>query len=90
MGLRYKQITIEERCEMARLCAAGQTIRQIAASLDRAPSTLRLDVTSWGKTDEFARRVEGKDYFFFGSDPQYTARREEGFAYLETTYKATR
>lgn len=52
--------------------------------------TLRLDVTSWGKTDEFARRIEGKDYFFFGSDPQYTVRREEGFAYLEATYEATR
>ncbi len=52
--------------------------------------TLRLDVTSWGKTDEFARRIEGKDYFFFGSDPQYTARREEGFAFLRDTYAATR
>ncbi len=52
--------------------------------------TLRLDVTSWGKTDEFARRIEGKDYFFFGSDPQYTVRREEGFAFLRDTYAATR
>ena len=52
--------------------------------------TLRLDVTSWGKTDEFARRIEGKDYFFFGSDPQYTVRREEGFAFLRSTYAATR
>ena len=52
--------------------------------------TLRLDVTSWGRTNEFDRRIEGKDYFFFGSDPQYTARREEGFAYLAQAYEASR
>ena len=44
MGLRYTQIAIEERCEMARLRAAGQTIRQIAASLGRAPSTVAREL----------------------------------------------
>ena len=39
MGLRYTQISIEERCEIARLRATGASVRQIAASLDRAPST---------------------------------------------------
>jgi len=39
MGLRYGQITIEERCEIARLRATVESVRQIAASLDRAPST---------------------------------------------------
>ena len=52
--------------------------------------TLRLDVTSWGKTNEFERRIDGQDYFFFGSDPQYTVRREEGFAYIEAAYNASR
>ncbi len=52
MGNRYSQISIEERCEprpkvesldgigLARLQTAGNSIRQIAASLDRAPSTI--------------------------------------------------
>ena len=39
MGKRYGQVTLEERCEMARLQAAGRAVRQIAAALDRAPST---------------------------------------------------
>ncbi len=44
MGNRYSQITIEERCEIARLQAAGYSIRQIAASLDRAPSTVAREL----------------------------------------------
>ena len=32
----YTQVTIEERCEIARLRAAGTSIRQVAAGLDRA------------------------------------------------------
>ncbi len=44
MGNRYTQITIEERCELARLQAAGNSIRQIAASLDRAPSTIAREL----------------------------------------------
>ena len=36
MGFQYKQISIEERCEIARLRAAGSSLRQIAANLDRA------------------------------------------------------
>lgn len=44
MGLRYKQITIEERCEMARLRAAGHSVRQIAAGVDRAPSTVAREL----------------------------------------------
>ena len=38
MGTQYSQITIEERCEMARLRTAGHSIRQVAASLDRSDS----------------------------------------------------
>ncbi len=44
MGNRYTQITIEERCELARLQTAGHSIRQIAASLDRAPSTIAREL----------------------------------------------
>ena len=41
---QYSQITIEERCEMARLRAAGHSIRQVAASLDRSPSTVSREL----------------------------------------------
>ena len=44
MGLRYTQISIEERCEIARLRATGASVRQIAASLDRAPSTVAREL----------------------------------------------
>ena len=44
MGNRYSQIAIEERCEVARLQAQGTSIRQIAASLDRAPSTIAREL----------------------------------------------
>ena len=44
MGQRYSQITIEERCEIARLQTAGSSIRQIAAVLDRAPSTITREL----------------------------------------------
>jgi len=44
MGTHYSQISIEDRCEIARLQAAGHSIRQIAASLDRAPSTIAREL----------------------------------------------
>ncbi len=44
MGNRYSQITIEERCEIARLQAAGFSIRQTAAALDRSPSTIAREL----------------------------------------------
>ena len=44
MGLRYTQISIEEQCEIARLRATGASVRQIAASLDRAPSTVAREL----------------------------------------------
>jgi len=44
MGESYVQITIEERCEIARLRAAGHSIRQVAAALDRAPSTIAREL----------------------------------------------
>ena len=52
MGRQYKQITAEERCEISRLRAGGSSIRQVAASLDRAPSTIARELkrNSSGKT----------------------------------------
>ena len=44
MGNRYSHVTIEERCEIARLQAEGHSIRQIAASLDRPPSTISREL----------------------------------------------
>ena len=44
MGTQYSQITIEERCEMARQRAAGHSIRQVAATLDRSPSTVSREL----------------------------------------------
>ena len=40
MGKRYRQVTIEERCAIARLQAEGGSIRQIAADLDRSAWTV--------------------------------------------------
>jgi IS30 family transposase len=44
MGQRYDQIGLEERCEIARLRSAGFSIRQIAAALDRSPSTIAREL----------------------------------------------
>ena len=44
MERRYTHLTIEERCDVARRHAAGASIRQIAAGLDRAPSTIAREL----------------------------------------------
>ena len=44
MGKSYGHVTIEERCEIARLQASGYSIRQIAASLDRSASTVAREL----------------------------------------------
>jgi IS30 family transposase len=40
----YRQLSLEERCSIARLQEAGQSIRQIAATLDRQPSTIAREL----------------------------------------------
>jgi IS30 family transposase len=40
----YSQLSIEERCSIARLREAGQSIRKIAATLDRQPSTIAREL----------------------------------------------
>ena len=51
MGRSYGQLSLEDLCTIAQLQDAGQSIRQIAAALDRAPSTiareLRRNRGSW-------------------------------------------
>ncbi len=44
MGNRYRQIVIEERCEIARLQAEGKSVRQIAAAVDSSPSTVSREL----------------------------------------------
>lgn len=41
---RYRQLSIEERCSIARLHEDGQSIRQIASALDRQPSTIAREL----------------------------------------------
>ena len=42
--MSYCQLSIEERCSIARLREAGQSIRQIAAAVDRQPSTIAREL----------------------------------------------
>lgn len=44
MGKRYDHLSLEERCQLAALHQAGHSIRQIAAALDRAPSSLSREL----------------------------------------------
>jgi len=44
MGKTYEQLTLEERCRIAELHRAGASLRQIAADLDRAPSTVSREL----------------------------------------------
>ena len=70
MGRRYTQLSLEDRCEIARLQANGASIRQIAAALDRAPSTVARELKrnsgarvgykpSWAHDQTKARRWTG-------------------------------
>lgn len=70
MGQRYSQLGIEERCEIARLHAAGSSLRQIAAALDRAPSTIARELK------RNASRQDG--YRAVYADQQSRARRWTG------------
>ena len=70
MGTNYTHFTIEERCEVARLHAAGHSSRQIAAALDRAPSTIMREVKRNGSRKRGYERVY--------ADEQAQARRWGG------------
>ena len=70
MGTQYSQLSIEERCELARLHTAGHSYRQIAAALDRAPSTIMREVKRNGS------RTQGYQAGY--ADEQAWARRWVG------------
>jgi IS30 family transposase len=40
----YAQLSLEDRCEIARLQAEGRSVRHIATALDRAPSTIAREL----------------------------------------------
>ena len=44
MGRSYDQLSLDDRCEIARLSANGSSVRQIAAALDRSPSTVSREL----------------------------------------------
>jgi len=44
MGRRYRHLSLDDRCEIARLQANGRSIRQIASALDRAPSSIAREI----------------------------------------------
>ena len=44
MGEQYDQLSLEERCKIAELHQAGQSLRQIAAALDRSPSSVSREL----------------------------------------------
>ena len=44
MGRHYGHLSLEERCTIAQLHQAGQSVRQIAAALDRSPSSISRDL----------------------------------------------
>ncbi|WFU58859.1 IS30 family transposase [Bradyrhizobium pachyrhizi] len=44
MGRSYKQLSLDDRCEIACLSANGSSVRQIAAALDRSPSTVSREL----------------------------------------------
>jgi IS30 family transposase len=44
MGRVYEQLGLEERCEIARLRGEGCSIRQIAAAVDRQPSSISREL----------------------------------------------
>jgi IS30 family transposase len=44
MGRHYGQLSLEERCTIAHLHEDGQSVRKIAATVDRAPSTVAREL----------------------------------------------
>lgn len=70
MGQKYVQISSEERCEIARLQATGCSLRQIAATMDRSPSTIAREIRR--------NRSEKGAYQPVYADQQSRARRWKG------------
>jgi len=45
MGSRYSQLSFEERCKIAELRHAGRSLSQIAAAVDRSPSSISRELS---------------------------------------------
>ena len=71
------------------LTKEAQTLMHTLSEADVEP-TLREDVTDWGRTLEEDRKVPGRSYYFFTSDPEFVAKRAEAFAYAASAYEAVR
>ena len=70
MGTRYQQLSLEDRCTIARLYGEGRSLRQIAAGVDCAPSTV---------SRELKRNVSRqKGYLPAYAEEQTRARRWKG------------
>jgi IS30 family transposase len=48
MGRSYDQLSLEDRCEIARRREAGESIQKIAAALDRSPSSISRELSRNG------------------------------------------
>ena len=70
MGRHYTQLTADERCDLARRRAAGASLREIAAALDRATSTIARELKRNGS------RTQGYQPHY--ADQQARARRWRG------------
>ncbi len=70
------------------LSKEGQTTMHTMS--EEARPTLRVDVTDWGTTVPAHRRVEGKSYYAFGTDPEYVGRRQEANEWVTAAYEASR
>jgi IS30 family transposase len=70
MGRSYDQLSLDDRCEIARLSANGSSVRQIAAALDRSPSTISREL----KRNRGAKVGYRSSY----ADQQTRARRWKG------------
>lgn len=44
MGQKYQQLSLEERCRISQMRQEGQSIRKVAAALDRSPSTIAREI----------------------------------------------
>jgi len=61
MGTRkYRHLSIEERCEIARRRQAGESLRQIGAALDRSPSSIARELERNGGSTSYKPSYAGE------------------------------
>ena len=57
---KYGHLSIEERCEIARRRDAGQSVRQIAAALDRSASSIARELKRNSGADAYRPSYAGE------------------------------